>query len=66
MTIVYLEIVFSGADLEGIGPGHDNPLIISIVMVNTEVKMVFVDQGSLANIIFRDAFDKLKLKNFDL
>ena len=35
-------------------------------MVNVEVKRFFVDQGSLADIIFRDTFDKLGLKNFDL
>ena len=60
------EITFSSSDLEGVIPGHDDPMIISVGMVNVEVKMVFVDQGSSADIIFRDVFDKLKLNNSDL
>ena len=60
------EIVFSSSDLEGVIPGLDNPMIISAVMVNVEVKRVFVDHGSSADIIFQDAFDKLKLKNSNL
>ena len=36
------------------------------MMVNTKVKRVFVDQGSSTDIIFRDAFNKLGLKSFDL
>ena len=34
-------------------------------MVNVKVKRVIVDQGSSASIIFRDAFEKLALKNSD-
>ena len=60
------EIVFSGSDLERVIPGHDNSIIISVVMVNAKVKKVFMDQGSVADIIFRDAFNKLGLKNSDL
>ena len=58
--------MFSSSDFEGVIPRHDDPMIISAKMVNTEVKRVFIDQGSSANIIFRDAFDKLGLKNSDL
>ena len=47
-----LEIVFSSSNLEGVIPRHNNPMIISAVMVNAEVKRVFVDQGSSADIIF--------------
>ena len=61
-----LEIVFSCSDLEGVIPGHDDPMMISATMVNTEIKRVFVDQGSSADILFRDAFDKLRLNNADL
>ena len=41
-------------------------MIISAIMVNTKVKKVFVDQGSLADSIFRNVFNKLGLKNSDL
>ena len=46
------EIVFSSSDFEGVVPGHDDPMIISAKMVNTEVQRVFIDQGSSADIIF--------------
>ena len=60
------EIVFSSSDLGGVLPGHDDPMVISTIIVNAEVNRVFVDQGSSAAIIFLDAFDKLGLKNTDL
>ena len=47
-------------------PGHDDPMVISAAMVNVEVKRVFIDQGSSADILFRDAFDKLGLNDVDL
>ena len=60
------EIVFSSSNFEEAVPGHDDPMIISVKMVNAEVKKVFIDQGSSTDIIFRDAFNKLRLKNSDL
>lgn len=41
-------------------------MVISAKMMNAEVKRVFIDQGSFADIIFRDVFDKLGLKNSNL
>ena len=38
-----LEIVFSSSDLEKVIPGHDDPMIISAVMVNAEVKRVYAN-----------------------
>ena len=58
--------MFSSADFEEVVPGHDDRMVISAKMVNAEVKRVFIDQGSSADIIFWDAFNKLELKNFDL
>ena len=60
------EIIFSSSDLKRVILGHDDPMIILAVIVNTEIKKVFIDQGSSANIIFQDKFDKLGLKNSDL
>ena len=41
-------------------------MIISVVIVNAKVKKVFDDQGSSADIIFRDAFNKFEVTNSDL
>ena len=60
------EIVFSSSDLEGVVLDNDNAMVISVVMVNAEVKRVFIDHGSSADIIFWDAFDKFGLKNSNL
>ena len=57
------KIIFLISDKEGVIQGHNDPMIISAVIVNAEVKRVFVNQGSSAGIIFQDAFDKLGLKN---
>lgn len=37
------EIVFSSSDLGGIIPGHDDLMVILALMVNAEVKIVFID-----------------------
>ena len=37
------EIVFSYSNMEGVIPGHNDPMVISTVMVNGELKRVFVD-----------------------
>ena len=58
--------MFSSSDFKEVVPGHDDPMIISTKMVNAEVKRVFIDQGISADIIFRDVFNKLGLKNSDL
>ena len=61
-----LEIVFLSSDLEGVILRHDDPIVISTVMVNAEVKRVLVDRGSSVDIIFLDAFNKLALRNSNL
>ena len=60
------EIVFSSSNFEKIVPGHGDLMVISAKMVNANVKRVFIDQGSSADIIFRNTFDKLELKNTNL
>ena len=60
------KIVFSSSDLEGVVSGYEDPMVIWAMMLNAEVKRVFIEQGSSADIIFRESFDKLELKNSDL
>ena len=38
---------------------HDNPLVIKIVVANKTIHRVLVDNGSLTDIIFTSAFDKM-------
>ena len=46
------KIFFSSFNFEGIILGHDDPMVISAVMVNAEIKRVFVAQGSPLDITF--------------
>ncbi|RRT31346.1 hypothetical protein B296_00053695 [Ensete ventricosum] len=47
-------------------PSHDDALVISIRMANTYVKRVMIDTGSLADILYFDAFQRLGLTDRDL
>ena len=46
-------ITFSDSDLEGCQHPHDDPLVIRAVVANKKIHQVLVDNGSLADIIFR-------------
>ena len=52
-------ITFSDSDLEGCHHPHDDPLVVRTVVVKKTVHRVLVDIGSLADIIFTSAFDKM-------
>ena len=45
--------------MEGYQHPHDDPLVIKAVVANKMIHRVLVDNGSLANIIFASAFDKM-------
>ena len=52
-------ITFSDSDLEGCQHPHDDPLVVRAVVANKTIHRVLVDHGSLADIIFASAFDKM-------
>ena len=52
-------ITFSDSDLEGYQHPHNDPLVVRAVVANKTVHRVLVDNGSLADIIFASAFDKM-------
>ena len=52
-------ITFSDSDMEGCQNPHDNPLVIRVIVANKTVHRVLVDNGSLADIIFVSAFNKM-------
>lgn len=45
---------------------HDYPMVITAIIGNADVKRVFVDEGSSADILFYDAFRKMEFTNKDL
>ena len=51
-------ITFSDSDLEGCQHPHDDPLAVRAIVANTTIHRL-IDNGSLADIIFASAFDKM-------
>ncbi|XP_019418534.1 PREDICTED: uncharacterized protein LOC109329312 [Lupinus angustifolius] len=59
-------ITFDDRDYEGVVRGHDEPLVITAKLNNKKVSRLFIDQGSSADIIFQDLFEKMELHDRDL
>ncbi|XP_073138372.1 uncharacterized protein [Henckelia pumila] len=57
---------FSDKDLKNPRGTHNDALIISATISNFWIKKILVDSGSLADIIFHDAFVKLGISNAQL
>ncbi|XP_057432334.1 uncharacterized protein LOC130725096 [Lotus japonicus] len=60
------DIVISSADFEGVKMHKDDPVVVMVRINSFNVRRVLLDQGSSADIIYGDAFDKLGLTNKDL
>ena len=54
-------IAFSYDDLKGIRTSYDDPMVISLVIAKHDVKRILVDNESSADILFYDAFQRMKL-----
>ena len=52
-------MTFSDSDLEGCQHPHDDPLVVRVIVANTTVHRVLIDNGNSADIIFASAFDKM-------
>ncbi|XP_057746504.1 uncharacterized protein LOC130965760 [Arachis stenosperma] len=59
-------ISFTKEDGQGIIPGHDDPVVITMILANSHLHRTLVDQGSSADILFKPAFDKLGLVEKEL
>ena len=52
-------ITFSDSDMEGCQHPYDDLLVVRAIVANKIVHRVLVDNGSLTNIIFTSALDKM-------
>ena len=59
-------ITFTEEDASGIITGHDDPMVITIILANANLHRTLIDQGSSADILFKTAFDKLGLEEKEL
>ncbi|RDX95758.1 hypothetical protein CR513_21671, partial [Mucuna pruriens] len=53
------QITFSDEDYDDTISHSDDPMVILLVIVDYKVEWVLVDQGSLANVLFQLAFQKM-------
>lgn len=59
-------ITFYDDDIRGIQTSHNNMVMISMMVANYNVKLILVNNKSFANILFYDAFQKMKLSTENL
>nr|XP_025685028.1 uncharacterized protein LOC112785819 [Arachis hypogaea] len=59
-------ISFTKEDGQGIVSGYDDPVVISMILANAHLHRTLVDQESSADILFKLAFDKLRLDENEL
>jgi hypothetical protein len=54
------------SDLKDVQLPHNDPLVITLRIGNYDVKRVLVDQGSFAEVMYQDLYEKLGLGEVDL
>ena len=55
-------IIFTEADFEGVEPHHDDLVVVTLRVANYIVDRILIDQGSSADLIYGDAFEKMGFK----
>jgi hypothetical protein len=59
-------ISFSDSDLHDVQLPHNDPLVITLRIGNYDVKRVLVDQGSFAEVMYQELYEKVGLGKSDL
>lgn len=59
-------ISFGPRDLEDVMVPHNDALVIHARVAKYEVQRVFVDSGSSVNVIFKEAFDQMRIQGYKL
>ncbi|GAV71982.1 hypothetical protein CFOL_v3_15471, partial [Cephalotus follicularis] len=54
-------ISFSKADYEGVRLPHDDPVVVTLMIELFTTKRILIDSGSSADILYKHAFDQLKI-----
>jgi len=56
-----VDLTFTEADLQGVVPHDNDPMVISLIAAGRRVRHVLVDQGSSADLMFLTTFNRLQL-----
>ena len=54
-------IVFTDEDLRKVRTPHNDPVIVSLIIANYDVKRILVDNRSSVDILFYDAFQRMQI-----
>ncbi|GAV85256.1 hypothetical protein CFOL_v3_28694, partial [Cephalotus follicularis] len=54
-------ITFSEADYEGVRLPHDDPVVVTLLIELFTMKRILIDSGSSADILYKHAFDQLRI-----
>ncbi|GAV69249.1 hypothetical protein CFOL_v3_12750, partial [Cephalotus follicularis] len=54
-------ITFSEADYEGVRFPHDDPVVVTLLVELFTMKRILIDSGSSADILYKHAFDQLRI-----
>ncbi|GAV87223.1 hypothetical protein CFOL_v3_30649, partial [Cephalotus follicularis] len=54
-------ITFSEADYEGVRLPHDDPVVVTLLVELFTMKRILLDSGSSADILYKHAFDQLRI-----
>ncbi|GAV66258.1 LOW QUALITY PROTEIN: hypothetical protein CFOL_v3_09768, partial [Cephalotus follicularis] len=54
-------ITFSEADYEGVRLSHDDPVVVTLLVELFTMKRILIDSGSSADILYKHAFDQLRI-----
>ncbi|GAV70001.1 LOW QUALITY PROTEIN: hypothetical protein CFOL_v3_13500, partial [Cephalotus follicularis] len=54
-------ITFSEADYEGVRLPHDDPVVVTLLVELFTMKRILIDSGSSADILYKHAFDQLRI-----
>ncbi|XP_072074189.1 uncharacterized protein [Arachis hypogaea] len=57
---------FTKEDAQGVTPGHDDSVVITMILANANLHRTMIDRGSSTDILFKPAFYKLGLEGNDL
>ncbi|GAV61748.1 LOW QUALITY PROTEIN: hypothetical protein CFOL_v3_05274, partial [Cephalotus follicularis] len=59
-------ISFSEVDYEGVRLPHDDPVVVTLMMELFTMKRILIDSGSSADILYKHAFDQLRIPVYQL
>ncbi|GAV63014.1 hypothetical protein CFOL_v3_06536, partial [Cephalotus follicularis] len=59
-------ITFSEADYEGVRLPHDDPVVVTLLVELFTMKRILIDSGSSTDILYKHAFDQLRIPSDQL